>query len=291
MSEQEALWHEFEHGFSQQGSSSEGNPWADIPTGRALSQSGAGPSGRVSDEVDSDDEDVVCSDESPVLATVTEGWSEAESHPGEGMLLKNPRSSVVAEDIKLWRYLYRVPHSIELRVPSPHERVDWVVPGWVSVYELMLKDGMRFPIPSLIRDVCDHYEITPSQLMPNAWRVLMSLESLSRRNSVDCELREVLFSYYLKEHDVDKGRYKLIARVGRAPIVTCLRTNDGGWKDRYLFVRCDLVWGPRGPGGASGHWKSTSKNIDFCSCMSTDTNRCILCRPGVQQSSAEWACS
>ncbi|KAL5544751.1 hypothetical protein UlMin_008535 [Ulmus minor] len=147
---------------------------------------------------------------------------------------------------------------MEIRVPSPHERVDWVVPGWVAMYELMLKDGMRFPIPRLIRDVCDHYKIAPSQLMPNAWRVLMSLESLGRRHGVDCELGEVLFSYYLKELDIDKGRYILIARVGRAPIVTCLRTNDRGWKGRYLFVRGDLVWGPSGPGGVPGHWKSIS---------------------------------
>ena len=59
----------------------------------------------------------------------------------------------------------------------------------------------------------------------------------------------MLFLYYLKEHDFDNGRYKLIAKVGRAPIVTYLRTNDRGWKDRYLFVRGDLVWGLRGPGG------------------------------------------
>ncbi|KAL5580801.1 hypothetical protein UlMin_013243 [Ulmus minor] len=117
---------------------------------------------------------------------------------------------------------------------------------------------MRFLIPKLIRDVCDHYEIAPSQLMPNAWRVLMSLESLSIRHGVKCEIGEVLFSYYLKEHDKDKGRYKMIARVGRAPIITCLRTNDRGWKDRFLFVRGELVWGPHGPGGASGHWRATS---------------------------------
>ena len=96
------------------------------------------------------------------------------------------------------------------------------MPGWVVIYELMLKDGMRFPIPKLIRDVCNHYEIAPSQLMPNAWRILMSLESLSIRHGVECKLEEVLFSYYLKEHDTDKGRYKLIAIVGRVPIVTCL---------------------------------------------------------------------
>ena len=45
MTENEALWYEFEHGFSQQGSSSEGNPWVDVPSARALSQAEAGPSG------------------------------------------------------------------------------------------------------------------------------------------------------------------------------------------------------------------------------------------------------
>ncbi|KAL5574240.1 hypothetical protein UlMin_023837 [Ulmus minor] len=265
MTEEEVLWHEFEHGVSQQGSSSEGNPLANIPSARVLSHEGARPSGRLTEEVDSDaDEAEVDSEDTKVLATAVaiDAESELESHPGEGMLLKNPRSCVVPEDVSLWRYMYRIPQSVEIRVPSHHERVDWVVPGWTAVYELMFRDGMRFPIPRLIRDVCDHYEIAPSQLMPNAWRVLMSLESLGSQHGVDCELGEVLFSYYLKEHDVDKGRYKLIARVGRAPIVTCLRTNDRGWKDRYLFVRGDLVWGPLGPGGVLGHWKSTSREFN-----------------------------
>ena len=161
------------------------------------------------------------------------------------------------------------------------------MPGWIAVYELMLKDRMRFPIPRLIRDVCDHYEIALTQLMPNAWRVLMSLESLSIRHGVECELGEVLFSYYLKEHDKDKGRFKLIARVGRAPIVTCLRTNNRAWKDRFIFVRGDLVWGLRGPGGVSGHWKATSKKLCSSSYMLTDTNMLYLCRSGLQQGAAE----
>ena len=46
MTEKEVLWHEFEHGVSQQGSSSEGNPFVDIPGARVLSQTGARPSGQ-----------------------------------------------------------------------------------------------------------------------------------------------------------------------------------------------------------------------------------------------------
>ena len=149
----------------------------------------------MTEEVDSgNDEAKVDSEETQDLATATaiDAESDLESHPGEGMLLKNPRSSVATEDIRLWRYLYGIRQSVEIRVPTAHERVDWVVPCWVAIYELMLKDGMRFPVPKLLRDVCDHYEIAPSQLMPNAWKVLMSLESLSIRHGVDCELGDLV---------------------------------------------------------------------------------------------------
>ena len=124
----------------------------------------------MTEEVDSDDAEEVDSEAIQVLDTVvaTDAESDLEAHPGEGILIKNSRSGVVPEDVRLWRYLYRIPPSVEIRVLSPYERVDWVVPRWVAVYELMLKDGMRFPIPRLIRDVCYHYEIAPSQLMPNA---------------------------------------------------------------------------------------------------------------------------
>ena len=74
-----------------------------MPNARALSQTRAGPSGRDTDEVDSDDVEVVYSEKAPDIATteVLEAKSDTGSHPGEGMLLTNPRSSVVTEDIKL----------------------------------------------------------------------------------------------------------------------------------------------------------------------------------------------
>ena len=82
------------------------------------------------DEVDPDDVEVVYSKE--VLANskneVLEVKSNVESHPGEGMLIKNPKSSVKTEDVKHWRYMYRIPLSVEIRVPTTHERVDRVVP-------------------------------------------------------------------------------------------------------------------------------------------------------------------
>ena len=106
-----------------------------MPSARALSQTGMGPSGRQIEEVDSKETEVVYSEEAPgnVEAEVlqaNEGIEPiVESHPGKGMLLKNPKSSVTNKEVKLWRYMYKIPSSVEIQVPMTHERVDWVVPG------------------------------------------------------------------------------------------------------------------------------------------------------------------
>ena len=103
--------------------------------------------------------------------------------------------------------MYEIPASVEVRALEAHERVDWVIPRWAAWYEFPFKEGMRLPIPKLVRDALDHYEISPSQLMSNAWRILLALECLSMRYEVACKISEVLHSYYLKEHDTDKGQY------------------------------------------------------------------------------------
>ena len=55
------------------------------------------------------------------MTEALEAESDTGSHLGEGMLLKNPRSSVKTEDIKLWMYLYGIPLSVEIKVPCLRE--------------------------------------------------------------------------------------------------------------------------------------------------------------------------
>ena len=122
-------------------------------------------------------------------------------------MLNNPRSSVKEEDLGKPRYLYKISKFVEICALEAYERVDWVKHGWIALYEIPFRDGVSLPIPNLVRDVLDHFEITPSQLMPNVWRLLMPLECMSKRYGIVCELEEVLYSYYLKEHDMEKGRF------------------------------------------------------------------------------------
>ena len=57
----------------------------------------------MTEDVDFDADDEVDSEETQVLATAvaTDAESDMESHPGEGILIKNPGSGVVPEDVKL----------------------------------------------------------------------------------------------------------------------------------------------------------------------------------------------
>ena len=77
----------------------------------------------------------------------------------------------------------------------------------------------------LVHEVLDHFKIVPSQLMLNMWRLLMLLECLSLRYEVEVRLGEVLYSYYLKEHDKENGRYYFTLRRERSHLIACLWLN------------------------------------------------------------------
>ena len=140
MIEEKALYAEWERADSQQGNSSEGALFSSVPSTRALSHLGAGPSGRQigKEEVDSKEIEVVYPEEPRIVEPErTQGEIGAkpvfkESHPREGILLKNPRSKVTNDELGKLRYFFKIPQSVEIRALEAHERIDWVIPGWVA---------------------------------------------------------------------------------------------------------------------------------------------------------------
>ena len=88
-----------------------------MPSARALSQTGAGPSGCETEAVDSEETEEVDSEEHAVGGTSPgdEGVEPViELQPGEGMLLNNPKSSVSNAEVRSWRYLYKIPPCVEI---------------------------------------------------------------------------------------------------------------------------------------------------------------------------------
>ncbi|KAL5772882.1 hypothetical protein ACOSQ2_012806 [Xanthoceras sorbifolium] len=48
----------------------------------------------------------------------------------------------------------------------------------ICFYELPFKQGLMFPVPYLIRRFLALLDMAPGQLMPNSWRLILSIEVL-----------------------------------------------------------------------------------------------------------------
>ena len=55
------------------------------------------------------------------------------------------------------------------------------------------------------------------------------------RHEIEFGLEEMLYTYFLWEHDREKGRYNFDVR--RDQLVNHLKTNDRGWKQSYFLDR------------------------------------------------------
>ena len=83
------------------------------------------------------------------------------------------------------------------------------------------------------------------------------------RSGIEFGVSELLYTYFLREHDHEKGRYNLYVRQDRVQLVNHLRTNDRRWKQSYFFTRGDLVFGLSRQGDAPSFWKAFGEFILF----------------------------
>ncbi|KAL0826915.1 hypothetical protein Bca101_050592 [Brassica carinata] len=115
--------------------------------------------------------------------------TDSSSEAGEGsdfnLMAPLPLSWVYAApplvghaELAYWRSRYLLPSPIVLRVPTPEERPSSYIPGEIAVYEAFFDSGLRGTIPALIAGFCNLFEISPSQLNPPAWRILIAIQNL-----------------------------------------------------------------------------------------------------------------
>ena len=56
------------------------------------------------------------------------------------------------------------------------------------------------------------------------------------RHGIEFGLGEMLYTYFLREHDREKGRYNFYVLPDRVQLVNHLKTNDRGWKQSYFSL-------------------------------------------------------
>ena len=155
------------------------------------------------------------------------------------------------DDLVEWRQKYSLPSSFILRVPSPEDRVSNFIPGQIAVYEAFFDHGFRGVIPSLIETLCEFFEISPSQLNPPSWRLLLAIQNIGNLENLSFGVKEVLYSYHLAPLNGNEGRLHLRPRSGLPIVEEMPRSDRKGsafikkWQERYVFMALP---------GHSYHW-------------------------------------
>ena len=167
---------------------------------------------------------------------------------------------MVSTDLEWIRTMFSILDKYQLRLANPKERADWRSLGWVYFYEVMFAAGFRFPFPRLFREFFAYFGMSPSQLLPNIWKTLLALLVLAKSSNMEFELADLLFSYFLKEHDLTKCQYTLYRRKGHEHLITELSTSEKAWKNNFFFVSENCLenreWEPQ----ISHAWQKAGKD-------------------------------
>ncbi|XXG54105.1 hypothetical protein AAC387_Pa03g2071 [Persea americana] len=99
--------------------------------------------------------------------------------------------------IGLFREAYKIPANVEVRPDGPDDgisyRDDWM-PFWpVSVVE----GGIWFPLHPLLRDCLREWELSPCQLLPNGYKIIMGVVRLNEILEINLGVPDIKEAYDL----------------------------------------------------------------------------------------------
>ncbi len=173
-----------------------------------------------------------------------------------GLLEPNPPSIYAKEEFKDFleiTELFEIAPACACR-PTERQRPDWDVYELVCFYEIAFSLGLRLPLHPFLRSVFLTLGIAPGQLLPNGWRLLLGLLSLSD-HGIEVTVNTLLDSYSLRHEE--KGRVKFYKRPLKTKLVFMPPSGYDGdtWKNRYFFVKSRYAFGTSDFIYISSKWK------------------------------------
>ncbi|KZV38444.1 hypothetical protein F511_41143 [Dorcoceras hygrometricum] len=102
--------------------------------------------------------------------------ADAARLTAEGRPWYEVRASLLQESDKaIIRDLSGMSDHYEIMIPMAEDRAHLPPEGYHTFYLNHLEMGLRFPVPRFIQNLCDHFRVSPSQLIPNSYSSLLAL--------------------------------------------------------------------------------------------------------------------
>ncbi|KAL2476110.1 Plus3 domain-containing protein [Abeliophyllum distichum] len=147
-------------------------------------------------------------------------------------------SEVSEGQLREWHQMYRIPDDIEFVVPGPDDRADDLPLGSVALNQAILAAELRLPFPRVVRKFLREWGITPTQLCPNGWRILIGLLVLwDQLGFPRPSITDFHSLYSFKSDGKRSGWWYASVKVKTGGSVVTQTPDSINWKKFWFFVR------------------------------------------------------
>ena len=105
----------------------------------------------------------------------------------------------------------------------------------VCFFEAAFENGLLFPLHPFIKSDLQHFNVSPSQLSPNFWGVLVGLLVFFWDKGLGVPSIALLLDLF-RVKEASEGFLYISKRATARPIIFDLPSSHKHWKERYFFV-------------------------------------------------------
>ena len=110
---------------------------------------------------------------------------------------------------------YSFQRNYRVIVPSPTDAIDNPPPRCIGVYLEALEYDLQFPLPKIVMEILQMYDITVVQLICNAWVSIQLFIATCKLKRLECKVLAFLYMHIIQYNNETHGEntwYRIISR-------------------------------------------------------------------------------
>ena len=139
------------------------------------------------------------------------------------------------EAMAVFRHVYEIPNDVRLRYVHWSDALNPPTGDLLIPVVAIVEGGIRFPMDPLLADFLNYFRLSPSQVNPNVFRIVMGTVELNRRLCLGLSVHDIVRTYIL-HHNTKTEAYSLRPRDVNFTLVNGLPNTNRGFDEDFLIV-------------------------------------------------------